>query len=206
MLKSSFTLQSGTPITPLLLYYLQLGLVCTKIHRFVEWTPQKCFISFVQAAVDARTQGDKNPNSSVVAETMKLLANSSYGCKIMDRSKHTVTKNLTDKKKHAAINSKLFKKLDHVNNSIFEVELAKAQIEHKEWIIVGLFFLQYAKLRLLELYKKLLHQILWCKQVRRVGNGHRFSVSCPCRERTGRSYKTWNENGVAENAIKWLCQ
>ena len=35
---SSFTLQSGTLITTLLLFYLQLGLVCTKIHRFVEYT------------------------------------------------------------------------------------------------------------------------------------------------------------------------
>ena len=36
MLTSSFTLQNGTLITPLLLFYLQLGLVCTKIHRSVE--------------------------------------------------------------------------------------------------------------------------------------------------------------------------
>ena len=44
------------------------------------------------------------------------------------------------------------KKLDHVNNSLYEVELAKAQIEHKEPIIVGFFVLQDAKLRMLELY------------------------------------------------------
>ena len=53
MLISSFTLQNGTLITPLLLFYLQLGLACTKIHRFVEYTPQKCFNRFVQSAVDA---------------------------------------------------------------------------------------------------------------------------------------------------------
>ena len=80
---------------------------------------------------------------------MKLLANSSDGYQIMDRSRHTVTKYLTDEKTHAAIYSKNFKKLDHVNNSLYEVELAKAQIEHKEPIIVGLFILQYAKLRML---------------------------------------------------------
>ena len=78
---SSFTLQNGTLITPLLLFYLQLGLVWTKIHHFVEYTPKKCFNSFVHSAVDAGRQGDKNPNSIVVAETMKLLANSSYGFK-----------------------------------------------------------------------------------------------------------------------------
>ena len=110
MLISSFTLQNGTRITPLLLFYLQLGLVCTKIHRFVEYTPKKCFDGFVQSAKDARRQGVENPNSSVVAET-KLLANSSYGYQIMDRSRHTVTKYLTDEKTHAAILSKMFKKL-----------------------------------------------------------------------------------------------
>ena len=36
MVISSFTLQNGTLITPLLLFYLQLGLVCAKIHHFVE--------------------------------------------------------------------------------------------------------------------------------------------------------------------------
>ena len=129
-----------------------MGLVCTEIHRFVEYTPKKCFSSFVKSAVDARRQGDENPNSSVVAETMKPLANSSYGYQIMDRSRHTVTKYLSDEKTHAAIDSKLFKKLDHVKNYLYEVELAKAQIEHKEPIIVGFFILQYAKLRMLELY------------------------------------------------------
>ena len=108
-----------------------MGLVCTKIHRFVEYTPKKCFKIFVQSAVDARMKGDENPNSSVGAETMKLLANSSYGYQIMDRSRHTVTKYLSDERTHAAINSKLFKKLDHLNNSLYEVELAKGEIEHK---------------------------------------------------------------------------
>ena len=152
MLIPGFILQNGTHITPLLLFYLQLGLVVTKIHRFVEYTPKKCFNSFAQAAEEAKRKCDENPNSSVVAETMKLLANSSYGYQIMDRSLHTVTKYLSDEKTQAAINSKLLKRLDHMNNSLYEVELAKVQIEHKEPIIVGFFILQYAKLRMLELY------------------------------------------------------
>ena len=64
MLISSFVLTNGTIITPLLLFYLKLGLVCKKIHRFVQYTPSKCFNNFVQSAVDARRQGHENPNSS----------------------------------------------------------------------------------------------------------------------------------------------
>ena len=152
MLISSFFLTNGTIITPLLLFYLQLGLVCKKIQWFVQYTTRKCFINFVQPAVDARRQGDENPNSSVVAETMKLLANSSYGYQIMDRSQHTVTKCLNDEKTHIAINSKMFKRLNHITDQLYVVELVKTEIEHRGPIIVGFFILQYAKLRMLELY------------------------------------------------------
>ena len=44
MLISSFTLQNGTLITPLLLFYLKLGLVCTKIHS-KEMLQQFCAVS-----------------------------------------------------------------------------------------------------------------------------------------------------------------
>ena len=50
---SSFHLKNGTLITPLLFYYLHLGLECTKIHQFVQYTPKKCFSSFVQSVVNA---------------------------------------------------------------------------------------------------------------------------------------------------------
>ena len=95
---TSFVLTNGTIITPSLLFILKLRIVCKKIHRFVQYTPRKRFNNFVQSAVDARRQRDENPNSSVVAETMKILANSSYGYQIMDRSQHTVTNYPTDEK------------------------------------------------------------------------------------------------------------
>ena len=47
MLLSSFTLTNGTIKTPLVLFYLKLGLVCKKIHLFVQYTPRKCFGNFM---------------------------------------------------------------------------------------------------------------------------------------------------------------
>ena len=140
IIMAQFCSQKWHHITLLLLFYLKLGLVCKKIHRFVQCTPKKCFNNFVQSAVDARRQGDENPNSSVVAETMKLLANTSYGYQIMDRSRHTVTKYLTDENLHSAIISKLFKRLNHITDQLYEVELVKPEIEHREAIIVGFLF------------------------------------------------------------------
>ena len=71
----------------------------------------------------------------------------------MDRSRHTVTKYLADEKTHRANNSsKMFKRLNHIKDQLYEVELVKPEIEHREPIIVGFFIVQYAKLRTLELY------------------------------------------------------
>ena len=123
MLLSRLHLKAGTIINPLLLYCLHLGFECTKIHQFVQYTPKKCFSSFVQSTVNARRQADENPNSSLVAETMKFLANSSYGYQIMDRSRHTVTKSLNDEKTHSAISNKLIKRLNFITDQLYAVQL-----------------------------------------------------------------------------------
>ena len=83
---------------------------------------------------------------------MKFLANSSYGFQIMDRSRHTVTQYLNDEKTHSAKNNKLFKRLNFITDQLYEVELVKSEIEHRGPIIVGFFILQYAELRMWELY------------------------------------------------------
>ena len=70
----------------------------------------------------------------------------------MDRSRHTVTKYLTNEQTHKTNNSKLFKRPNHITDQLYEVELIKSEIEHREPIIVGIFILQNAELRMLELY------------------------------------------------------
>ena len=109
MLISSFKLENGTVKTPLFNFYLEHGLQCTKVYRFVQYSPRKNFNNFVQSVVDARREGDENPLSGVVAETMTLLGNSSYGYQIMDRSRHTITKYLNGEKTHKSIDEPLFK-------------------------------------------------------------------------------------------------
>ena len=158
MLIYSFNLENGTIITPLLNFYLSLGLQCTKVYRFVEYTPRKWFNKFVQSVVDTRQKGDENPHSGVVAETTKLLGNSSYGYQIMDRSRLTITKYIGDEKTHKAIIEKFLNRLKVVKKDLYEVELLKSTIEHREPIIVGFFILQYAKLRMLELYYNFFHK------------------------------------------------
>ena len=43
----------------------------------------------------------------------------------------------------------MFKRLNHLTDQLYEVELVKSENEHREPILVGFFILQYAKLRTL---------------------------------------------------------
>ena len=151
MIISSYFLENGTVFTPLLLLYLNLGHVCRKVYRFVQYTPMKCFNNFVQSALNARRKRDENASSSVVAETMKLLANSSYDFQIMDRRPNTPKRYLSGKKTHGAINKEKFKRLGYINEQLYEVQLVKSEYQHKEPIIVEFYIRNYAKLRMLEL-------------------------------------------------------
>ena len=135
MLLSSHFLAIETLITPLLLCLALL--VCKNIYHFEEYTPIRNFNNFVHSAVNARREGDENPTSSAVAETLILLANSSYGYQIMDRSRHRVTKYFGDEKTHESINNKSFKNLGCINDQSYEVKLVKSENEHTELLVVG---------------------------------------------------------------------
>ena len=128
-------------------------------YRFVEYTPRKCFNHFAQSVVDARREGNENTHSGVVAETMKLLGNSSYGYQIMDRSIHMITKYLGDEKIHKAKNEKFFKRMSVVKKNLYEVDLLKSRIEQENQLLyVFSFFNTPAKLRMLELYYNFFHK------------------------------------------------
>ena len=91
----------------------------------------KCFNNFIQSAMNAGRKGGKNPNSSVVAETLKLLANSSFVYQIKDRSRHTVTKYLSLEKTRGVIINKMFKRLGFINDQLYEMELSSHKLNSK---------------------------------------------------------------------------
>ena len=149
MLITRVDLTNRTIITSFFDFYLNIGLECTHIHRFVEYTALRCFNIIVRSAVNASRQSGENLFSSVVDE-MKLLVNSSYRYLFMDRSPHTVTKHL-NKKSYEAVNSKRVKSLNYLNDKLYEVEAVKPEVEHEAPIIAAFFILQLAKVRMLEL-------------------------------------------------------
>ena len=121
MLKSSSFLENRTIIPPFLLFYLDLGLVCQRIYHFALYTAIKCFNNFGPSAVNARRKEDEKPIFNVVAGTIKLLANSSYGYQILHRSRHTITKFLSDGKANGTINYKTFRRLGFIKDQQYEM-------------------------------------------------------------------------------------
>ena len=73
---SSFFGENVLLTTPLLKWYLQQGLVVTDIQQIVEYKPNACFKRFGENVTFARREGDKNTDSSILADTWKLLGNS----------------------------------------------------------------------------------------------------------------------------------
>ena len=61
---------------------------------------------------------------------------------------------MNDEKTQSTFINKLFKRPNFITDQLYEVELVKSEIEHREPIIVGFFILNYAELRMLELYYK----------------------------------------------------
>ena len=94
---SSFELENGTKLIPLLKFILNLKLNVQNVYLIVEYTPIKCLNKFVQSVVDARRDAHENPHPRVVAETMKLLISSFYGYQIMDRTRPDTHKTVTKK-------------------------------------------------------------------------------------------------------------
>ena len=112
-----------------------------RVHFIIQYQPKQCFETFVNGVVEARRQGDLNPDSAVCANIEKVVGNSAYRYQIMDRSRHTRTKYKIGSCVNTLVNDKTFRKF----NELYEVELGKSKVEHKEPIIelVSNFFIPF---------------------------------------------------------------
>ena len=139
-------------ITPLLKWYIHHGLVLTKIHQVVEYSPQRCFQQFGQAVSDARRAGDTNKDMAIIADTMKLIGNSSYGKTITNKEKHRTVKVCDFVAATKFVQALNFRDAAPITEDCYEVEMAKNTIKENLPIQIGLFVYQYAKLRMLQFY------------------------------------------------------
>ncbi|XP_072016392.1 uncharacterized protein [Amphiura filiformis] len=138
--------------SPLAKWYLEHGVVITRVYEIAEYTPSSCFSQFVDNVSDARRAGDSDPSKSIIADTMKLMGNSSYGKTITNKYKHRNVKIANHGKASKLVNEILFRDLNQITDDCYEVELAKTKIKHDLPLQIGFFVYQYAKLRVLQFY------------------------------------------------------
>ena len=141
--------------TPLLQWYLNHGMVVTKIYQVVEFQQQRCFLDFVKEVSDARRLGDVDSDTAIIADTMKVIGNSGYGSLIMDKTKHSDIQYVQGENETCLkVNDPRFQKLECLDEDeqYYEVEMGKRKIKLDLPIQLGYFVLQCAKRRMLEFY------------------------------------------------------
>ena len=148
--------------TPLLQWYLSKGLIVTKIHQTIQFSPEKCFEKFGQTVVDARREGDTNPATKVVSDSSKLMGNSAYGncLKNVEKYRDVSYHKAEGSEIHSLINEKRFSHCEEINDDVIEIEMMKKSVKIDIPIQVGFFVLEYSKLLMLRFYYDFLLQYI----------------------------------------------
>ena len=141
-------------LTPLLKWYLRMGLVVTRIRRVISYNGKTVFASFVEKCVNDRRRADLGGvELKMKGEESKTEMNCSYGRTLMNKSIHTSIAFSNKKNLPKHVNSPFLKKYDELNEEVFEVEKTKRKVVHNLPTQIGIAVYSYAKLRMLEFWE-----------------------------------------------------
>ena len=132
-------------LTSLLKWYLNHRLVITHIYTVIEYIPNAAFNSFMTQVAQARLGGDRDKDKTLLAETMKLNGNSSYGKLITNKEKHHDIVYVNELEIGTEIMDKHLYSLTGLPNDYHEVEKTKRKIILDLPVHLGLVILNYAK-------------------------------------------------------------
>ena len=135
------------------------GNACLSSDRV--YRPKPCFKPFGDAVSNARRAGDADPSKAIIADTMKLVGNSSYGKTITNKERHRQVKFCDDDEVPNLINSPFFRELNPIDDDTSEVQSSKKKIKLDLPLQVGFFVYQYAKLRMLQFYYDFLNKYVY---------------------------------------------
>ena len=139
--------------TPLLKFYLDQGLVVSRVHLAVQWHSHPWLKPFADFVSTSRRAANADPNQKILGETAKLVGNAGFGRFIMDVTRHQKVRYEQDESKVArAINSFFFHDLEELSGEVFELKMFKKKIKCDLPIQIGFFVFTYAKLHMLEFY------------------------------------------------------
>ena len=150
MLISSYFGEKILLTTPLAKWYLDHGLVITKIYEFVEYNPEKSFEKFALYVCDGRRGGDVDSSRKMLVDTWKLIGNSGYSASLVRKDRYKNISYHDQSTVDKAINSPRFVNLVLVDNDLYEVKSLKKHVTFDFLIQIGMFVYSWAKLKMLE--------------------------------------------------------
>nr|XP_039250892.1 uncharacterized protein LOC120328465 [Styela clava]XP_039250893.1 uncharacterized protein LOC120328465 [Styela clava]XP_039250895.1 uncharacterized protein LOC120328465 [Styela clava]XP_039250896.1 uncharacterized protein LOC120328465 [Styela clava]XP_039250897.1 uncharacterized protein LOC120328465 [Styela clava]XP_039250898.1 uncharacterized protein LOC120328465 [Styela clava]XP_039250899.1 uncharacterized protein LOC120328465 [Styela clava]XP_039250900.1 uncharacterized protein LOC1203 len=137
--------------TDLVRWYINHGIQITHIYQFIEYEPKECFAPFRDEVSAARREGDTSPEKAILADTYKLLGNSSYGKTLENVANYRTITYCDGKQARDLINDPSFVGATQLDDNLFEVNSRRKQISWKLPNQIGFVVYQNAKLRMLEL-------------------------------------------------------
>lgn len=136
--------------TPLLKWYLENGLILTRVYQAIEMKPKRPFSKIVDHIITQRRKADIDESHKSAGENWKTLGNSLYGKTMTNKEKHKNNKIVGDDNVDRLINDPRFCKMEEVGDTSYEISLDKKKIKMDLPLTVAYFVYHYAKLRMLE--------------------------------------------------------
>ena len=138
--------------TPLLKWYLEKGLVVSKVHLVVQYTPEKTFEPFVQQVTSARRKGDENVDCKILSDLYKLLGNSSYGKTICNKQNFVNTKYVSPSRARRMALHWSVQQAQDISENTVELSCLPKTINYDLPVQIGFMVYQYAKMKMLAFY------------------------------------------------------
>ena len=127
--------------TTLLRWYLDHGLVVTKMYEVIEFSPLSCFKNFVEKCTDARRQSDRDSSLALLGDTFKILLNAAYGSSLLNKENFSDTSYMRG---HASlkiqVNKPEFQKATLLTDEIYELQKGKRRLTLDIPIHIGFSF------------------------------------------------------------------
>ena len=162
LLTGSFFEKKFCFATPLIQWYLNHGLIITRIYKVVEYTQKAAFKDFAMEVAEERVTGDRDEQYALIAEMKKLEGNALYGHMIMNKKCHHDICYVDSNQIASGIMDPNFYNLAELSPDFFEVEKTKKELSLDLPVHIGVIIFNYAKLWMLQFYYNFIDKYLDC--------------------------------------------
>ena len=137
-------------LTPLIQFYLKLGLVASNVTQFIQYIPGEALKPFTEKVYNMRCQATREGDEAK-STTAKLFGNSGYGKTGENVGSHTRVKYVNEERLWKEVAKPLLRKETEITNEnsepiVFELRFDKRIVKDDKPVHFCVAILQYSKL------------------------------------------------------------